>query len=175
MWQLSTVGYEGASLGDFLALLRHEGVEYLIDVRALPLSRRRGFSKSSLATHLKNEGIQYMHLGSLGDPRPGREAARAGRYLEFRRIYLTHLATESAQRALRLLASISAESSACLLCFERDAATCHRSLIADALASSHGTHVKHLVIGSIKDGKSERPLGRTGRTGPGARQGRSAA
>jgi uncharacterized protein (DUF488 family) len=48
--KLVTVGYEWRSLGELVDALRAAGVERLIDVRELPLSRRRGFSKTSVTT-----------------------------------------------------------------------------------------------------------------------------
>jgi uncharacterized protein (DUF488 family) len=39
-----TVGYESTSLPSVVEALRSRGVETLIDVRELPLSRRAGFS-----------------------------------------------------------------------------------------------------------------------------------
>ncbi|WP_367280025.1 DUF488 family protein [Sphingomonas sp. LHG3406-1] len=46
--QLFTIGYEATTTGDFLAALKQAGVAQVIDVRALPLSRRPGFSKTPL-------------------------------------------------------------------------------------------------------------------------------
>jgi hypothetical protein len=69
------IGYEGSVLEDFVATLRSAGVETLIDVRDVPLSRKPGFSKSALQANLEAHGIAYVHLKGLGDPKPGREAA----------------------------------------------------------------------------------------------------
>lgn len=94
---LRTIGYEGATLEGFLAALRRSRVSLLIDVRAVAVSRRKGFSKTALAAALAEAGIGYLHLRDLGDPKPGREAARAGRMSEFRAIYSAHLRGAVAQ------------------------------------------------------------------------------
>ena len=47
-----TIGYEGATVDEVIGALSRVGVEQVIDVRQLPLSRRPGFSKSSLAATL---------------------------------------------------------------------------------------------------------------------------
>ncbi|MDR6850865.1 uncharacterized protein (DUF488 family) [Sphingomonas sp. BE123] len=73
-----TIGYEGATIASFLAALEQAGVRQVIDVRQLPLSRRPGFSKSSLAAALAERGIGYVHLKALGTPKPGRDAAKKG-------------------------------------------------------------------------------------------------
>ncbi len=46
------------------------------------LTRRPGFSKRVLAASLDEEGIGYIHLQKLGTPAEGREAARAGQFLD---------------------------------------------------------------------------------------------
>src|SRR5215213_5559790 len=76
--RIFTIGYEGATVPEFLAALKDAGVERVIDVRALPLSRRPGFSKSPLRAALEEAGIEYVHLKALGTPADGRAAARAG-------------------------------------------------------------------------------------------------
>ena len=77
-----------------------------------------------------------MHFNALGDPKPGREAARAGKYDEFRKIYRKHLATEDAQTALTELKSLVRRNATCLLCFERDPIVCHRSIVTQELRMS---------------------------------------
>src|SRR3954467_7185892 len=89
--RIFTIGYEGATMDDFLAALKAAGVERLIDVRALPLSRRPGFSKSPLRAALEEVGVEYVHLKALGTPPDGRSAARAGRREDLKRIYAGQL------------------------------------------------------------------------------------
>ena len=128
-----TIGYEGADVSRFLATLNAAGVRCVADVRAIALSRKKGFSKTALAALLEQEGIEYVHLSDLGDPKPGREAARAGRYDVFRRIYGAHLETEQARASFEVLLSLAGDMTTCLLCFERDPTTCHRSIVAQQL------------------------------------------
>ncbi|NWM00773.1 DUF488 domain-containing protein, partial [Klebsiella pneumoniae] len=63
-----TIGYEATTMDAFIAALRAAGVERVIDVRAVPLSRRPGFSKNILAASLKAAGIDYVLLKNLGTP-----------------------------------------------------------------------------------------------------------
>src|SRR5215212_2549307 len=94
--RIFTIGYEGATMAEFLAALRKAGVERLIDVRAVPNSRRPGFSKTPLRNALAEVGIDYVHLRALGTPAAGREAARAGRKAELEAIYAGQLETPQA-------------------------------------------------------------------------------
>ncbi len=86
-----TIGYEGATVAEFLAALQQAGIQRVIDVRALPLSRRPGFSKTPLSGALAEAGIEYVHLKALGTPAEGRAAARAGRHADLERIYAGQL------------------------------------------------------------------------------------
>lgn len=128
-----TIGYEGTDIDRFVATLKAVDVKVLADVRALALSRKKGFSKTALRERLTAEGIAYVHLVELGDPKRGREAARAGKYDEFRSVYSRHLKTSEAVVALTVLNETAQQETVCLLCFERDPATCHRRMIADRL------------------------------------------
>ena len=113
--------------------LQAAGVELVIDVRAVAASRRPGFSKTALAGGLAERGIDYLHLRPLGTPAAGREAARAGRTAEMRRIYAGQLETPEAELAMEKVLSEAAERRAALLCYERDAPECHRAMLAERM------------------------------------------
>src|SRR5271169_2375168 len=133
MSTIYTIGYEGTVIDRFVETLRLVGIQVLADVQAVPRSRKKGFSKAKLKARMEVEGISYIHFGELGDPKPGREAARAGQYDEFRRVYTEHLNSPDSQAALATLADIARERPTCLLCFERDPKLCHRSIVAERL------------------------------------------
>jgi uncharacterized protein (DUF488 family) len=133
--QVFTIGYEGADMDRFLTTLKDVGIATLADVRAVALSRKRGFSKSTLRDALENRGIGYRHFRELGTPKEGRQAARAGDGELMRRIYCQEVLTsEPAQEAFDELAELAASQPICLLCFERDPALCHRRILAQRLA-----------------------------------------
>lgn len=125
-----TIGYEGTDIDRFVRTLKAVGVQQLADVRAVAVSRKPGFSKRKLAAKLAEEGIEYLHFVALGDPKPGRDAARAGDFDGFREIYGAHILTTEAQDALRSLTEAVQGVATCLMCFERDPATCHRTIVA---------------------------------------------
>jgi uncharacterized protein (DUF488 family) len=131
--KIFTIGYEGATQGELIAALQQAGVERVIDVRAVPLSRKPGFSKNVLAAGLAEAGIDYVHLKALGTPPEGREAARKGRFEVMERIYAEQLETpEAAVQAAQMIA-LAQEKPAALLCFERDPAACHRTPLRRAV------------------------------------------
>jgi uncharacterized protein (DUF488 family) len=132
--RIFTIGYEATTVPDFVAALRNAGVERVIDVRALPLSRRPGFSKTPLRTALGQAGIDYVHLKALGTPSEGRAAARAGRHADLERIYAGQLELPEAIAQSAEMLAFAAEKPSALLCMEREPAHCHRRLLLDAVA-----------------------------------------
>jgi uncharacterized protein (DUF488 family) len=144
MIALFTIGYEGKTQAEFLDELEAAGVRLVLDVRAVAASRRPGFSKTALAGGLRERGIDYLHLRALGTPADGRQAARAGRTAEMRAIYAGQLETPEAALAMeQALAEASARPSA-LLCYERGAPECHRSMLAQRMVARAGFEVRDL-------------------------------
>ena len=130
---LATIGYENDTLDGLIGRLKAAGVETLVDVRAMAASRRPGFSKTLLGNSLRAEGVTYVHLRPLGTPKAGREAARRGRTDEMREIFHAHLAEPAAQMALAEATALASETRVALLCYEREAACCHRAIVADEI------------------------------------------
>ena len=142
MMHIFTIGYEATTMDEFLAALKGAGVERVIDVRALPLSRRPGFSKSPLRAALDQAGIDYVHLKALGTPSEGRSAARAGRQDDLERIYSGQLELPEAMVQMEQMRELAGDKPSALLCYEREPAGCHRSLLLAAAAP--GASVTHL-------------------------------
>ena len=130
--KIFTIGYEGTTMAEFLAALKSAGVKRVIDVRALPLSRRPGFSKSSLAASLLEAGIGYVHLKALGTPKRGRDAAKKGDRATLEEVYAGQLELPEAQAQAAQMLDLAGEKPSALLCFERDPCVCHRTLLLDA-------------------------------------------
>jgi uncharacterized protein (DUF488 family) len=128
-----TIGYEGATVDALLAALTAAGVRRVIDVRALPLSRRPGFSKSPLAAALKEAGIDYVHLKALGTPKAGRDAGKKGDVATLTAVYAGQLDLPEAQAAAARMLALADEMPSALLCFERDPSHCHRTLLLRAV------------------------------------------
>ena len=146
MTDLLTIGYEGCTIDDVLAELRQARVSLLIDVRAVPMSRKPGFSKRQLAAALDEKGIAYLHLQKLGTPTEGREAAKSGDMKTLWRIYAKHLKAEGAKVEMEeLVGLVEGGKRVCLLCYERDVAQCHRSKIAEIVQERTGARVTDLV------------------------------
>src|SRR5690606_34150469 len=94
---LFTIGYEKATSPAVLGGITDAKIDVLVDVRAVAVSRRPGFSKRQLAAGLDEYGVGYLHLRGLGTPKEGRLAARAGKIDELHRIFDKHLKTAQAR------------------------------------------------------------------------------
>lgn len=140
--KIFTIGYEGATVPEFIGALITAGVERVLDVRALPLSRRPGFSKSALRAALEQAGIEYIHLKALGTPADGRAAARAGRHADLERIYAGQLELPEAMAQSAQMLDLARERPTAVLCMEREPAHCHRTLLLDSVAPD--AEVTHL-------------------------------
>jgi uncharacterized protein (DUF488 family) len=139
--QIITIGYEGADLSDFLATLEVLGVTTLLDVRELPISRRKGFAKTALRDAVQSVGIGYRHEPQLGSPKAVRHRLREdGDYGRFFKDFGQHLKKQNV-----LLTALASELSGtvALLCYERDHELCHRKAVASALGDMTGLKPKH--------------------------------
>ena len=116
-----------------------------MDVRDAPISLKPVFSKWTLGEALEAAGIAYEHVRALGNPKPGRDAARAGKTAEFRRIYKTRLATPDGHAALVEILRRAEGERICLMCYERSAASCHRSLVTAELSLMAPLEVENLL------------------------------
>jgi uncharacterized protein (DUF488 family) len=133
MKTIFTIGYEGTDIDRFVQTLIAVGIDAVADVRAVPLSRKKGFSKNILRERLAEVGIQYLPMQALGDPKPGREAAKAGDFDRFRDIYSAHIDQPEVMAKVAELAEDAQDINMCLLCFERDPKTCHRLIVAERM------------------------------------------
>ena len=141
-----TIGYEGANVPDFIAALRRAGIALVLDIRAAPVSRKKGFSKTPLAQHLAEAGIGYRHLRGLGTPKRGREAARSGDLHAFERIFRAHIEEPEALLDLGEALGLAQAQAICLLCLERDPEHCHRLIVAERITKETGQEIRHLFV-----------------------------
>jgi uncharacterized protein (DUF488 family) len=109
-------------------------VRRVIDVRFRPQSRRPGMSKTRLGDLLAEHGIAYESRRGLGTPPDIRVLFRAGRIDEARAAFRDYLETAATAEVDALAAELPGAPPTALLCLEADPATCHRRVVAEALA-----------------------------------------
>jgi uncharacterized protein (DUF488 family) len=152
--KVATIGVYGFDIAGFLGALRAADLARVLDVR-----QRRGVRGSEYAwanskrlqAALADAGIEYEHHPELAPTTELRqlqyaEDARQGVGKRSRSL----LAPEYVERYTREildqvdLAEVAARLPAALMCVERDPEACHRSLVAERLASEHGVAVVDL-------------------------------
>lgn len=143
---LFTIGYEGAEISQFLDTLAACGVEQVLDIRDIPVSRKRGFSKTALTKALEERHIGYHHFKALGDPKPGRDAMRRGDYQAFLTVFNAHLSTAIAQGALTDAIAQASKRTSVLLCYERSPKQCHRTIVAREMEQAAGFRVRAIGV-----------------------------
>lgn len=133
-----TIGHSTRGIDEFIALLRENGIELLVDVRRFPGSRRHPqFGSHELAATLADAGIAYRHEEALGgrragDPSAGPSPNTAWRQASFR-AYADYMATPPFRAALERLMADAAVRRPTVMCAEAVPWRCHRRLITDAL------------------------------------------
>jgi uncharacterized protein (DUF488 family) len=138
-----TIGYEGLSVDAFVSLLETHGVETVVDIRELPLSRKPGFSKKSLSNHLNLAGFEYVHMAALGCPKPVRDRYREdGDWRHYTKGFTSYLRTQA--DSIEKLSEMVQASSCALLCYEADFNFCHRSIVANAVRGHSDARITHI-------------------------------
>ena len=151
--KLYTIGYEGMRIDAFAASLAEHGVETIVDVRQLPLSRKPGFSKSALAAKLSQHDLEYVHRPELGCPKPIRDQYRQNEdWRQYTESFVNYIATKD--EALTNLAGLALRTTCALLCYEADYNFCHRSMVADAVARRAKLTVSHITLGAVSTART---------------------
>ena len=116
-------------------MLAAHGVQRLVDVRTIPKSRRvPQFNSDTLAASLCKQGIEYLHMKSLGGLRHAKkDSVNLGwRNASFRG-YADYMGTAEFRDAVSRLVDLAREKRTVIMCAEAVPWRCHRSLIGDAL------------------------------------------
>jgi uncharacterized protein (DUF488 family) len=145
---LYTFGYEGLTIEAFIQRLQQARVQLIVDVRELPLSRKKGFSKTAFREALAAAGIDYEHRPALGCPKPVRDRYKAdGDWQVYTRGFLAHLSSQKAE--IDDLTRVARAQQACLVCFEADFGACHRTYVARAAHGAGAPAVQHLTARTV--------------------------
>lgn len=141
---LFTIGYEGLSFEAYVNKLIKRGVRLLCDVRKNPLSRKFGFSKSSLSILLPKLGIEYVHVPELGIVSDKRRQLNTERDY---RLLFDEYESELPKKTKHLsgvIELLNEHGQVALTCFERHHRSCHRHCVSGYLERGGGINVVHL-------------------------------
>lgn len=136
---LVTIGYESRSLEAYLNLLLKNSVTLLCDVRRNPLSRKYGFSKSTLSNACEGVGIHYHHLPELGiDSEDRRNLKTQADYDALFAEYERQSLPKQTEALAKIRGWVKQGERVALTCFELSPHQCHRHCVAEALAQGAG-------------------------------------
>jgi uncharacterized protein (DUF488 family) len=143
-----TVGHSTRSISDFIALLRQAAVARVVDVRAMPRSRKNPqFNGDALRASLAAAGIDYLPLPALGGRRRRSDSApapnRFWRNAAFRN-YADYAASEAFRATMNELKALASQDCCAIMCAEAVWWRCHRRIIADYLLAD-GIEVAHIL------------------------------
>ena len=136
---VSTLGYEGRTLESYLNELLRPGVTLLCDTRRNAISRKYGFSKSTLSNGCEGVGIRYEHLPELGIASEQRRSLETqadydALFAEYERTNLP----QQTETLAKIAGWVKAGERVTLTCYERLPQHCHRHCVAEALESTFG-------------------------------------
>lgn len=128
--RIYSIGHSTRKLEELVAVLRHYGIERVVDIRHFPASRHNPqFNREELERALPEAGIEYRWLVELGGYRTGG--------------YLAHMATAEFAAGLAELERLARERTTAFMCAEIKWFQCHRRRVADALVE-RGWQVVHI-------------------------------
>jgi uncharacterized protein (DUF488 family) len=129
---ITTIGYEGASIDEFLMTLTRDKIQVLVDVRNNPWSMKYGFTKHTLQSLCEKMNIRYLGIPALGIPGNLRKnLTTKDDYKHLFMTYATYLKTQ--EENLTKLIALSKNQRIALMCFEKDPQYCHRHILAEQL------------------------------------------
>ncbi|MDG6995860.1 MAG: DUF488 domain-containing protein [Nitrososphaerota archaeon] len=133
--QIYTLGHSTRTIEQLVSILEKYEIQALVDIRTVPRSRKNPqFNKDSLSTYLKQRGIDYSHMKSLGGLRhPSKDSKNLGWANESFRGYADHMQTEEFEHGIRDLLELASKACVAIMCAEALPWRCHRRMVGDAL------------------------------------------
>lgn len=153
MTTLLTVGHSTASQEEFAGLITKAGINFLVDIRSYPGSKRYPhFGKSEMMRWIPSYGFYYLHEPLLGGRRhtPAEAPSRhPGLTHKAFRSYGDYMDGPEFDAGLSAVLTLARSGVTAVMCSEAVWWRCHRRLVSDAAVLLHGVEVLHL----FHDGK----------------------
>ena len=146
-----TIGHSTHSIEEFVASLRGEHVQLVIDVRAVPRSRKNPqYDRDTLPGTLATFDLGYMHipeLGGLRGRRPMSPSVNGFWHNQSFHNYADYATGEEFRAGLRKLREAGHAQRCAIMCAEAVWWRCHRRIIADYLIAAGATVIHILARG----------------------------
>jgi uncharacterized protein (DUF488 family) len=149
MSTIFTLGHSTRDLADFSRVLQAHDIRLLVDIRALPASRRHPhFNRENLELWLPEVGADYLWEKDLGGKRgtqmPISESPHVAIGEEAFRNYADYMLSSRFKQAVERLIVAAGPRRTAIMCAERDYLHCHRKMVSDFLLA-HQHAVLHIV------------------------------
>lgn len=146
MTKVFTIGHSTRPIEEFVAMLRANDVQTLVDVRTVPRSRHNPqFEQTAMQKWLPENKITYTYMKALGGLRPKvKDSVNMGWHNESFRNYADYMQSDEFKVALQELIELAKKETTAIMCAEAVPWRCHRSLVGDALLA-HKVDVRDIM------------------------------
>ncbi len=139
---LFTIGYGARSLDDFIAVLKANGIEFLLDVRSSPYSKfKPEFSKEVLQLRLEQARIRYLFMGDTLGGQPKDPGCHTDGKVDYDKVRAQPFFNEG---IARLRKAFEQQRPVALMCSEGRPEQCHRSKLIGEALTARGIPVCHI-------------------------------
>jgi uncharacterized protein (DUF488 family) len=144
-----TIGHSTRSIAEFAGLLQLAGIEWVADIRRIPMSRSNpSYNQDVLPQHLAPFQIGYEHVAELGGRQPKSKSVAPDvnglwENQSFHN-YADYALSERFQAGLAQLIQQGGARRCAMMCAEAVWWRCHRRIVADYLIA-RGVAVFHLM------------------------------
>jgi uncharacterized protein (DUF488 family) len=142
-----TIGHSTRSIAELVELLRAQSIELVVDVRAIPRSRTNPqFNIDTLPASLREFGIDYLHVASLGGRRGRAREPSPNTFWQNQsfRNFADYAMTEAFAEGFAALRRLGQAKRCAIMCSEAVWWRCHRRIITDYLIFA-GETVMHIL------------------------------
>ncbi|OQY29253.1 MAG: hypothetical protein B6244_04490 [Candidatus Cloacimonetes bacterium 4572_55] len=144
-----TIGYGNRAIGDFIALIKCYGIDYVADVRSAPFSAfNEDFSKIKLERRLKENGVGYLFIGRQLGGKPDDMKYFTNEKIDYAKLSRAPFYRDGISR---LATALDKKYRVALMCSELKPEQCHRSKLISETLVQNGIDVRHIdELGELK-------------------------
>ena len=165
-----TIGHSNHSWNEFLSILKHYDISFLVDIRRFPSSRLwLHFNKNMMEKDLPNHNIKYLHIEKLGGRRNGKRNDGNAILEEMKktynnqawknksfRAYADYMCTVEFKEGIKAVLSLEKQkdeeseynnnsNNIAIMCAEALPWRCHRRLVSDYLLAIENVKVYDIM------------------------------
>lgn len=147
-----SIGHGNKSIDSFIGELKEFSIEYLLDVRTIPISKyNHQFNGPLLEDDLVKNSITYVYAGDELGGLPKDPSCYTNGKVDYSKIRKKPFF----QEAIKVLVEIyNNNMRVALMCSESNPGECHRSKLIGQELLEHNISINHIVSSKLKDQKT---------------------